>query len=104
GERGAGRPAGADNRRSGRPVDGEGEPRARVREARRVDAGGGASPRVRRDDCAAREPVLPGDRYEEIARLYETQGRRGDAAPWRARADDLFARLQAGGPTRAVGP
>src|SRR5205809_154017 len=43
-------------------------------------------------------------RYEELARLYETQGRRGDAAPWRARADDLFARLQAGGPTRAVGP
>jgi len=49
-------------------------------------------------------PYSLATRYEEIARLYETQGRRGDAAPWRARADDLFARLQAGGPTRAVGP
>ncbi len=49
-------------------------------------------------------PYSLATRYEEIARLYETQGRRGDAAPWRARADDLFARLQAGGAARAVGP
>src|SRR3989441_161955 len=49
------------------------------------------------------DPDPPPARYEEIARLYETQGRGGDAAPWRARADDLFARLQGGGATPAVG-
>src|SRR5207245_138318 len=43
-------------------------------------------------------------RSAEIARLYETQGRGGDAAPWRARADDLFARLQGGAATPTVGP
>src|SRR5207245_382085 len=48
-------------------------------------------------------PYSPATRYEEIARLYETQGRGSDAAPWRARADDLFARLQAGGDKRTVG-
>src|SRR2546427_113990 len=48
-------------------------------------------------------PYSLATRYEEIARLYETQGRGSDAAPWRARADDLFARLQAGGPTPAAG-
>jgi len=48
-------------------------------------------------------PYSLATRYEEIARLYETQGRGGDAAPWRARADDLFARLQGGGATPAVG-
>jgi len=48
-------------------------------------------------------PYSLATRYEEIARLYETQGRGGDAAPWRARADDLFARLQGGGTTPAVG-
>jgi len=48
-------------------------------------------------------PYSLATRYEEIARLYETQGRGGDAAPWRARADDLFARLQGGGPTPAAG-
>src|SRR3989454_326342 len=50
-----------DDRRSGRPVDGQGEHGPRVREARRVDEGGGPSARVRRDDRATREPVLPGD-------------------------------------------
>jgi len=48
-------------------------------------------------------PYSLATRYEEIARLYETQGRGGDAAPWRARADDLFARLQGGGATPVVG-
>jgi len=48
-------------------------------------------------------PYSLATRYEEIARLYETQGRGSDAAPWRARADDLFARLQAGGDKRTVG-
>ena len=48
-------------------------------------------------------PYSLATRYEEIARLYETQGRGGDAAPWRARADDLFARLQAGGEQRTAG-
>ncbi|HTD82091.1 MAG TPA: tetratricopeptide repeat protein, partial [Thermoplasmata archaeon] len=48
-------------------------------------------------------PYSLATRYEEIARLYETQGRGGDAAPWRARAEDLFARLQGGGATPAVG-
>lgn len=49
-------------------------------------------------------PYSLATRYEEIARLYETQGRGSDAAPWRARADDLFARLQAGGATRTAAP
>src|SRR5947199_249959 len=49
-------------------------------------------------------PYSLATRYEEIARLYETQGRGVDAAPWRARADDLFARLQGGGATPTVGP
>src|SRR5207244_5238689 len=48
-------------------------------------------------------PYSLATRYEEIARLYEAQGRGGDAAPWRARADDLFARLQAGGEQRTAG-
>ena len=48
-------------------------------------------------------PYSLATRYEEIARLYETQGRGSDAAPWRARAEDLFARLQAGGDKRTVG-
>src|SRR5207247_8298711 len=48
-------------------------------------------------------PYSLATRYEEIARLYETQGRGGDAAPWRARAEGLFARLQSGGATPAVG-
>lgn len=42
-------------------------------------------------------PYSLATRYEEIARLYEAQGRRGDAAPWRARAEGLYARLQGGG-------
>ncbi len=41
-------------------------------------------------------PYSLATRYEEIARMYEAQGRAGDAAPWRSRADDLFARLQGG--------
>ncbi len=39
-------------------------------------------------------------RYEELARLYEAQGRPGDAAPWRAQADALYAQLQDGRPAR----
>ncbi|HYS99442.1 MAG TPA: tetratricopeptide repeat protein [Thermoplasmata archaeon] len=41
-------------------------------------------------------PYSLATRYEELARLYEAQGRTGDAAPWRARADSLFARLRDG--------
>jgi tetratricopeptide (TPR) repeat protein/DNA-binding MarR family transcriptional regulator len=42
-------------------------------------------------------PYSLATRYEEIARMYEAQGRGGDAAPWRTRAEGLFARLQGGG-------
>jgi len=46
-------------------------------------------------------PYSLASRYDEIARMYESQGRSHDAAPWRARASDLFARLQGdGGPAR----
>ncbi|MCI4371313.1 MAG: hypothetical protein L3J78_01545, partial [Thermoplasmata archaeon] len=41
-------------------------------------------------------------RCEELARLYEAQGRGGEAASWRARADGLYARVQGGNP--APGP
>jgi len=41
-------------------------------------------------------PYSLATRYEEIARLYEAQGRRRDAEPWRARAEGLFARLRDG--------
>jgi len=43
-------------------------------------------------------PYSLASRYEEIARVYEAQGRRAEAAPWRSRAEDLFARLQDAGP------
>ncbi|MGQ0798055.1 MAG: tetratricopeptide repeat protein [Methanobacteriota archaeon] len=36
-------------------------------------------------------------RCEEVARMYEAQGRVADAVPWRARAEDLFGRLRDGG-------
>jgi len=39
-------------------------------------------------------PYSLATRYEEIARFYEEQGRGGDAASWRSRAEGLFARLQ----------
>jgi tetratricopeptide (TPR) repeat protein/DNA-binding MarR family transcriptional regulator len=39
-------------------------------------------------------PYSLATRYEELARLYEAQGRGGDAASWRSRAEGLFARLQ----------
>src|SRR5256885_946120 len=41
-------------------------------------------------------PYSLATRYEEIARLYETQGRGGDAAPWRGRGGDPFARPPSG--------
>jgi tetratricopeptide (TPR) repeat protein/DNA-binding MarR family transcriptional regulator len=41
-------------------------------------------------------PYSLATRYEEIARLYEAQGRAGDAAPWRSRAEGMYARLQGG--------
>jgi tetratricopeptide (TPR) repeat protein len=41
-------------------------------------------------------PYSLATRYEEVARLYEAQGRLGDAAPWRSRAEGLYARLQGG--------
>lgn len=43
-------------------------------------------------------PYSLATRYEEVARMYEAQGRGRDAAPWRSRAEGLFARLQ-GGPS-----
>src|SRR5438034_883751 len=39
-------------------------------------------------------PYSRATRYEELARLYEAQGRGGDAASWRSRAEGLHARLQ----------
>src|SRR6184192_955977 len=39
-------------------------------------------------------PYSLATRYEELARLYEAQGRGGDAASWRSRAEGLYARLQ----------
>jgi len=48
-------------------------------------------------------PYSLATRCEEIARMYEAQGRRNDAAPWRERAEDLFARLQGAGATRSGG-
>ena len=46
-------------------------------------------------------PYSLASRYQDLAQLYEAQGRGADAAPWRARADDLFARLHAGSPTQS---
>jgi tetratricopeptide (TPR) repeat protein len=42
-------------------------------------------------------PYSLATRYEEIARMYDAQGRGGDAAPWRTRAEGMFARLRGGG-------
>ena len=42
-------------------------------------------------------PYSLAGRYEELARVYEAQGRAADAAPWRARAEALFARIREGG-------
>lgn len=36
-------------------------------------------------------------RCEEVARMYEAQGRVAEAVPWRTRAQDLFGRLRDGG-------
>ena len=47
-------------------------------------------------------PYSLATRYEELARLYDAQGRGGDAASWRTRAEGLFARLQGSAP--AAGP
>jgi len=47
-------------------------------------------------------PYSLASRYQDLAQLYEAQGRGADAAPWKARADDLFARLHAGSPTQSV--
>jgi len=49
-------------------------------------------------------PYSLASRYQEIARLYEAQGRGGDAASWRTRAESLFARLQGGGRSGPAGP
>ena len=43
-------------------------------------------------------PYSLATRYEELARLYDAQGRGGDAASWRTRAEGLFARLQSSAP------
>lgn len=42
-------------------------------------------------------PYSLATRCSEIARMYESQGRSAEAAPWRARADDLFTRLHGDG-------
>jgi tetratricopeptide (TPR) repeat protein len=41
-------------------------------------------------------PYSLAERYADVARLYEAQGRAADAAPWRARAQDLRDRLRDG--------
>jgi tetratricopeptide (TPR) repeat protein len=46
-------------------------------------------------------PYSLATRYEELARLYEAQGRGGDASSWRTRAEGLFARLQGNSPPTA---
>ncbi len=43
-------------------------------------------------------PYSLATRYAEIANVYEAQGRSSEAAPWRARAEDLFGRLRDHGP------
>ncbi|HYM39530.1 MAG TPA: AAA family ATPase [Thermoplasmata archaeon] len=40
-------------------------------------------------------PYSLANRYEEIAHVYEAQGRADEAAPWRTRAQSLFTRLRA---------
>src|SRR5439155_689267 len=47
-------------------------------------------------------PYSLATRYEELARLYDAQGRGGDAASWRTRAEGLFARLQGIEPAAAM--
>ncbi|TLZ72526.1 MAG: ATP-binding protein [Methanobacteriota archaeon] len=49
-------------------------------------------------------PYSLASRFEELARLYEAQGRATDAAPWRERAEGLFAQLRDGGPARPGTP
>ncbi|HEX9339770.1 MAG TPA: hypothetical protein VF992_01170 [Thermoplasmata archaeon] len=49
-------------------------------------------------------PYSLATRFEELARLYEAQGRATDAAPWRERADGLFAQLRDGSPARPGTP
>lgn len=49
-------------------------------------------------------PYSLATRYQEMARLYEAQGRAGDAAPWQERADTLFAQLRGGNTSGPGGP
>jgi tetratricopeptide (TPR) repeat protein/DNA-binding MarR family transcriptional regulator len=49
-------------------------------------------------------PYSLATRCQEIAGLYEAQGRGGDAASWRSRADGLFARLQSNATSRPPTP
>jgi len=49
-------------------------------------------------------PYSLASRFEELARLYEAQGRATDAAPWRERAEGLFAQLRDGSPARPGTP
>ena len=48
-------------------------------------------------------PSSLASRYVELAKLYEAQGRSVDAAPWRARAEGLFARVEGRGVERGPG-
>jgi tetratricopeptide (TPR) repeat protein/DNA-binding MarR family transcriptional regulator len=49
-------------------------------------------------------PYSLATRCQEIAGLYEAQGRGGDADSWRSRAEGLFARLQGSGTSRPLTP
>jgi ATP/maltotriose-dependent transcriptional regulator MalT len=48
-------------------------------------------------------PYSLANRCEEIARVYEAQGRGDEAAPWRTRAEGLFSRLRADARSAARG-
>ena len=48
-------------------------------------------------------PYSLASRCEEIAQVYEAQGRRDEAAPWRSRAQSLFSRLRGGAGAQARG-
>ncbi len=46
-------------------------------------------------------PYSLANRCEDLAEVFEAQGRRAEAEPWRTRAESLFTRLRAGGPAKA---
>ena len=48
-------------------------------------------------------PYSLASRYEELARVYEAQGRREEAEPWRTRAESLVSRMRQGAGASARG-